>query len=118
MTGHTQACKGEALAITIIINVYVPPTANDTIVCDQMCKCIDKYEKEYPESAKIILGDFNHVRLDDLLPSYYQYVKCSTRGDQTLDKMYCNVKDGYCVIKKPSLGKSDHNMLFGIPTYK
>lgn len=45
-------------------------------------------------------------------------VKCTTRGNQTLDKMYCNVNDGYRVVKKPSLGKSDHNMLFAIPTYK
>ena len=27
-----------------IINVYVPPTANDAIAHEQMSKCIDKYD--------------------------------------------------------------------------
>lgn len=102
----------------IIINVYVPPTAKDKEVREQLLKCIDKYEKENPESVKIILGDFNQFELDEYIPNYDQYVKCTTRGENTLDKMYCNVKDSYRVIKKPPLGKADHNMLYCVPKYK
>lgn len=43
---------------------------------------------------------------------------CSTRGNVALDKMYCNIKDGYKVFKRPNIGNGDHNMLYCVPTYK
>lgn len=44
-------------------------------------------------------------------------MKCCTRGDRTIDLMFCNVKNAYKVINRPPLGNSDHNMLYCMPLY-
>ncbi|XP_034081183.1 uncharacterized protein LOC117552071 [Gymnodraco acuticeps] len=60
-------------------------------------------------------GDFNHANLKVVLPRLYQHVKYATRGDNTLDKVYTNIKGGYRA--KAHLGQSDHVSLLLIPAY-
>lgn len=93
--------------------MYIPQDADESLAGEFLESNVSLYENAYPESVKIILGDFKHN-----VPTYEQYVQCTTRGDATLDKMYCNVKDGYRVLKRPCLGNFDHNILFCLPTYK
>jgi gmma-aminobutyric acid receptor subunit gamma/cGMP-dependent protein kinase 2 len=45
-------------------------------------------------------------------------VNCATRGERTLDLLFCNVKTAYKVMKRSPLGISDHNMLYCMPMYK
>lgn len=51
------------------------------------------------------------------MPTYQQTVTCLTRGNATLDKMFCNIRNGYRAYQKPKLGDSDHNMVFLSPSY-
>lgn len=98
--------------------VYIPPDADESVAAETLENCINKYENECPVSVKIILGDFNHCDFQEKVPTYVQTVKCPTRGNRTLDKLFCNVKESYRVLKRPPLGNGDHNMLFCVPVYK
>lgn len=98
--------------------VYIPPDADESAAAEILENCINKYENESPESVKIILGDFNHCDFQENVPTYVQTVQCVTRGNRTLDKLYCNIKESYRVFKRPPLGNGDHNMLFCVPIYK
>ena len=66
--------------LTLVL-VYIPPD-----------------EDESPNSAIIVLGDFNHCDFQGKVPTYEQTVNCPTRDNSTLDKMYCNINDGYKVF--------------------
>ncbi|KAK3538106.1 hypothetical protein QTP70_029822 [Hemibagrus guttatus] len=78
-------------------------------ICSQQCT--------YPDAVHIIAGDFNHADLKAVLPKFYQHVKCATRGANTLDKVYSNIKLGYRVRPLPHLGQSDHMSLLLITAY-
>ena len=62
-------------------------------------------------------GDFNHVSLAKTLPTFKQYVDCTTREDKTLDLFYANVKNAYNCSALPPLGRSDHCLVHLSPTY-
>ncbi|KAK3562931.1 hypothetical protein QTP86_011615 [Hemibagrus guttatus] len=79
------------------------------LICSQQCT--------YPDAVHIIAGDFNHADLKAVLPKFYQHVKCATRGANTLDKVYSNIKLGYRVRPLPHLGQSDHMSLLLITAY-
>ena len=98
--------------------MYIPPDADQSIASEILETCVTKCENNSPDSAIIILGDFNHRDFQGRVPTYEQTVKCATRGTVTLDKLYCNIKGGYRVLKRPILGNGDHNMLYCVPTYK
>ena len=102
--------------VTIFI-VYIPPDSDENQAKELLDNCVSKHENENPESVRIILGDFNHCDFQDNVPTYEQTVKCTTRGNNILDKMYCNIRNSYRVVKKPPLGNGDHNMLYCLPTY-
>ena len=55
---------------------------------------------------------------DQNLPKFSQFVTCSTRLEKNLDLFYCNIKQSYKCQKLPAIGKSDHNMLHMLPSYK
>lgn len=103
--------------VTLFV-VYIPPDADADAAAEILENLVTKYENECPEGVQIILGDFNHCNFKEKVPTYEQTVNCNTRGDAILDKMYCNVKSSYRVLKRPCLGNGDHNMLFCIPIYK
>lgn len=98
--------------------VYIPLAIDYTEATEKLSNCINKIDNECPEGIKIVLGDFNGCVFHHIIPNYTQFVECSTRENRTLDLMFCNVNNGYRVIKKPSLGNSDHNMLYCLPVYK
>ncbi len=62
--------------------------------------------------------DFNHCKLEFLLPGFEQYVKCPTRDNKILDKCYGNVKRAYVAKSRPPLASLDHNTVHLIPTYR
>lgn len=97
---------------------YVPPSGDYNLAAESLINCISTMDDSCPNGINILLGDFNGCDINDMIPRYHQYVKCATRGDRTLDLLYCNIKDAYKVIKRPPLGISDHNMLYAMPTYR
>ena len=71
-----------------------------------------------PDSCIIAAGDFNSTSLSKTLPSLYQHVKCTTRGEKILDCCYTNIKQAYRSFQRAPLGNSDHNMIQLVPVYK
>lgn len=64
-----------------------------------------------------ILDDFNTCRLDNVLPSFQQYVKIPTRWANILDMCYGNIPDAFWVCSYPPLGLADHNVICLLPLY-
>ncbi|MEL7522523.1 MAG: hypothetical protein AAGJ80_13075, partial [Cyanobacteria bacterium J06553_1] len=82
-----------------------------------MENCVTKFETEYPNSVRIILGDFNKCNFHRSIPTYDQVVGFNTTDGGNPDKMYCNIKNGYRAKKMPKLGKSIHCMVHCLPAY-
>jgi len=99
----------------IFIIVYLPEghhTPSEETILD----VISTVQKDKPEAAIIVLGDFNQDHFK--ISGFNQYVNCTTRQDRTIDLCYCNINNSYnkC-LKKDPLGISDHNNILLLPTY-
>ncbi|XP_051717819.1 uncharacterized protein LOC127495187 isoform X2 [Ctenopharyngodon idella] len=104
--------------VVIVMAVYIPPQANVKVALEQLYDVISKQQNIHPDGIFIIAGDFNQAHLNTVHPIFYQHVKCKTRGENTLDHVYTNIKDAYKAIARPHLGQSDHLSLFLTPAYK
>ena len=65
-----------------------------------------------------LVGDFNYCDLRKALPSFRQFVTCPTREKNSIDLCYGNVPRAYKSVSLPPMGKSDHNAIHLIPTYR
>ena len=81
-------------------------------------RVVQKQETQCPESVRLIIGDFNHCRLNRALPSYRQYVICKTCGDSTTDLCYVNIPKAYKSRPMPSPGRSVHSVIHLLPLYR
>ena len=88
----------------IVTAVYIPPDANASIAQGYLLHAINSQQNTYLEAVHVIAGDFNHADLKAVLPKFHQHIKCATRGKNTLDKAYSNIKNGYRTTSLPSLG--------------
>lgn len=102
----------------LLCTAYIPPGGNAAKAANIIADCVHSQLIQTPEAPCFILGDFNHCKLEATLPGFSQYVNCSTRGKNILDKCYGNIKNAYTAKVKPPLGPSDHNTVHLIPTYK
>ena len=104
----------------VIIGVYIPPQANARTArtaIDNLAASITATESANPDSIVLALSDFNHTNLRKALPKYKQHVKCPTRDDKTLDHCYCTIPNALHAAPRAPLGRSDHAMVYLIPTY-
>ncbi len=69
------------------------------------------------DGAFVVAGDLNRACLRTVLPRYVQYVHCPTRGDNTLDRVYSNLRQAYKAVPLPHLDMSDHLSLLLVPAY-
>ncbi|XP_073669588.1 uncharacterized protein [Paramisgurnus dabryanus] len=104
--------------VAVVTAVYIPPDADRNSALGHALIAIDKQQNNYPEGIFIVAGDFNHVNLKTVLPSFDQHVKCATRGNNILDCVYSNIKKGYRAFPLTHLGQSDHLSLSLIPAYR
>lgn len=104
------------ITVVLVTAVYKPPDANVAIALSQLHKVISRQQRAYPESAFIVAGDFNQSCLKTVLPKFVQYVKGPTRGKNTLDKIYSNLKEAYRTIPLTHPGMSDHISLLSVPS--
>ncbi|XP_051238681.1 uncharacterized protein LOC127353460 isoform X2 [Dicentrarchus labrax] len=105
----------------IAITVYIPPSGKAEAVCDVIHAVTAGLQTKHPGAFIIITGDFKHVSLSSTLPTFYQFVTCTTGNNKILDLLYANVKDAYSSTALPPLGRSDHNLVCidnTIPTKK
>jgi hypothetical protein len=77
-----------------------------------------KLETTYPEAAVNVAGDFNKENLRIRLPKFYQHIDCSTPAAKTLDHCYSNFRDAYTALPRPPFGKSDHDTILLLPSYR
>ncbi len=73
---------------------------------------------KYPGAPVFIVGDFNTCRLDNVLPSFQQYVDIPTRKANIFDMCYSNITDAFCARSYPPLGLADHNVICLLPLYR
>jgi hypothetical protein len=108
------------LSSILFVAVYLPPLneACTKTALNQLYKAIRKEENAHPEKALLVAGDFNAGKLKSVLPNFYQHVTCATRGKKILDHLYSTHRDAYKTLPRPPFGKSDHNSILLIPTYK
>ena len=66
--------------------VYIPPDADAGIASTMIQTKVNEMEDQAPDSPKIVLGDFNHCRLEDTMPHYHQHIDRPTRGGNILDR--------------------------------
>ena len=97
--------------------VYIAPNANANSALSQLYNAISLQQNTHPEAVHLIAGDFNHADLKVVLPKFHQHINCATRGGNTLDKAYSNIKHGYKTKQLPHLGSSDHMSLLLITAY-
>ncbi|XP_068569872.1 uncharacterized protein [Cebidichthys violaceus] len=101
----------------ILSVVYVPPCANEENALRELYDMISTHENTYPDAAVVVLGDFNHCNLKKTMPKLHQFVNFPTRGNNTLDHCYSNIKKAYTAVPKPHFGRSDHLAILLQPTY-
>ncbi|KAI3360910.1 hypothetical protein L3Q82_013123 [Scortum barcoo] len=78
---------------------------------------IARLKSKYPDALVVVSGDFNHVSLTKNLPTRLHNMWIVQQEGNTLDLLYCNVKDAYKCTALPPLGRSDHDMVHLIPSY-
>uniref|UniRef100_A0AAZ1X703 Reverse transcriptase domain-containing protein n=1 Tax=Oreochromis aureus TaxID=47969 RepID=A0AAZ1X703_OREAU len=105
------------LTVVIITAVYIPPDANVNTALSILLNTINEQQRAHPDGVHIIAGDFNKANIKTVLPKFYQHVKCPTRGENTLDHVYSNIKHAYRAIPLPHLSQSDHLSLLLSPAY-
>lgn len=105
------------LTVVIVTAVCIPPNANVSIALTLLLDSINKQQRAHPNGVHIIAGDFNQTDLKTALPHFFQHVKCPTRGDNTLDRVYTNIKHAYRAIPLPHLGQPDHFSMLLTPAY-
>ncbi|KAI3359074.1 hypothetical protein L3Q82_002565 [Scortum barcoo] len=86
---------------TIVIAVYIPPSADAAVACEVISSTTAKLQTDHPDAFMVITGDFNHGSLDKTLNNFHQYVDCPTRDNKTLDLLYANAMDAYDTTAPP-----------------
>lgn len=84
----------------------------------QVVDCVYRQLQLTSDDPVLILGDFNHCKLEMWLPGFKQYINCDTRNGKTLNKCYGNIQNAYTVRVKPPLSISIHNAVHIIPIYR
>lgn len=97
-----------------VMVVYIHPRAN---VDNASQTILQSTQAISPDAPVLILGNFNHCSLQKTLRDFYQYVKCPTRLNKTLDLCYDSIKGAYKALPLPLLGVADHNCIQLIPSY-
>lgn len=115
MKCHPQHLPREETAV--FIAVYVPPQATASDALKELHNSVSLLQNKHPEVLCVVVGDFNQVDLWDILPTFHQHVNITTRGGNTLDKVFTNRRGVYRVAARPQLGASDHISLLLAPAY-
>ncbi len=99
----------------VVTAVYIPPQADTGLALSKLHDELSGYINKHPEAAYIIAGDFNKANLKKVMPNFHQHVSCPTRGPNTLDHCYTQLKNAYKARSLLAFGKSDHATIFLTP---
>ena len=104
-------------SLIIITAVYIPQADTSTAL-KELHWTLCKLETTYPEAAFIVAGDFNKANLKTRLPKFYQHTECASRAGSILDHHYSNFCDAFKTLPRPPFGKSDHDSILLLPSYR
>ncbi len=102
----------------VVSAVYIPPQADTSLALSKRHDVLSGYINKHPDAASIIAGDFSKANLKKVMPNFHQHISCPTRGLNTLDHCYTQLKNAYKAHSLPAFGKSDHAAIFLTPEYK
>lgn len=118
----TPRCRPHYLprefTVVFIVTVYVPLSANAHVALGELHDHTCELQNKHLESFFVVAGDFNHAKLMDTLPQFYEHVSIATRGNNTLDQVYTNRREAYRALPCPHLGFSDHIYIMLIPAHR
>jgi hypothetical protein len=98
--------------------VDIPPHTDTKTALKELHWTLCKLETIYPEAPFIVAGDFNKANMKTRLHKFYQHIDCSTRAGNTLDHCCSNFCDAYKALPRPPFGKSDHDSILLLPSYR
>ena len=101
-----------------MFGVYIHPSANGANALRELSDQITSIENEFPDTTVLIFGDFNHTNLKKVMPKFKQHVTCPTRDNKILDHCYTTIPNAYHSVPRAPLGKSDHRMVYLVPSYR
>ena len=84
----------------------------------QLSDIVTQAEHSQPDSFVIVTGDFNKANPKKERVKFIQQVTCATRDGRTLDHSHTTIKGAYRSIPRAPFGRSDHAMVYLVPTYK
>ena len=93
--------------------VYHPPQSDDHVLRMHIFKCLDSLLATYPNSAILVLGDFNQFKHGNLCNSFRlkKLVTKPTRESNILDQAFSTLSPYYDAIILPPIGQSDHSSI-------
>lgn len=91
------------ITLVSITAVYVPPSSNTKEAMSVLYRTISELQSAHPEGCFIIAVDFNQANMKTVLPNFHQHVDCATRGMNTLDSAYTNMKNAFKQPPAPTL---------------
>ncbi|KAK2552965.1 hypothetical protein P5673_025670 [Acropora cervicornis] len=95
--------------------VYHPPQNHDNKLRAYLFSSLDLALASYPNSAIVVLGDFNHFKQGNLCSSFKlkRLITKPTRGNKILDQAYSTMSQYYDeALILPPVGLSDHSSAF------
>lgn len=95
--------------VILITAAYIPPSADTKEALDTLYNSISELNSIYRDGVIIVAGDFNQANMRKVLPNYHQHVDFATRGTNTLDHVYTNIKGAFKALPRPHLDSSDHS---------
>ena len=103
----------------ILGTVYHPPQNDDNKLRAHLFSSLDSALASYPNSAIVVLGDFNQFKPGNLCSSFKlkRLVTKPTRGNKILDQAYSTMSHYYDeALILPPVGLSDHSSVLLQPS--
>lgn len=79
---------------------------------------INEQQTTYPEGVFVVAGDCNQANMKTVLPQFHQYLDFATRGTNTLDLAYNNIRKAFKAAPRLHLSSSEHLSVMLIPACK
>ena len=103
------------LSAIILVLTYIPPKVSAPAAKRQIADHILEVELSHPDAFVILLGDFNHIALNKVLPRYKPQIDIPTRAHNTLDQCYCKIPNAFHAARRAPVGESDHDTILLVP---
>ena len=104
----------------IVVYLRQQTDAGTKTALNLLYKAISKEENALPSVCKqlLVAREFIAGKLKSIFTHFYQHVTSATRGKKTLDHLFSTHRDAYKALPCPPFGKSIHNSILLIPSYK